>query len=69
MTLADGEMTWRWICGSTGDLKGNRSRRQWPFYYRMRFVAEKDGPWRIWYDMTDYLKCLQLAWHVYGDEK
>ncbi|KAK3825809.1 MAG: alginate lyase domain-containing protein [Benniella sp.] len=20
------------------------------------------------YDMTDYLKCLQIAWHVYGDE-
>ncbi|KAF9206203.1 hypothetical protein BGZ49_002852 [Haplosporangium sp. Z 27] len=21
------------------------------------------------FDMTDYLKCLQIAWHVYGDEK
>ncbi|KAF9933938.1 hypothetical protein FBU30_003882 [Linnemannia zychae] len=21
------------------------------------------------YDMTDYLKCLQIAWHIYGDEK
>ncbi|KAG0302534.1 hypothetical protein BGZ98_007416 [Dissophora globulifera] len=21
------------------------------------------------FDMTDYLKCLQIAWHIYGDEK
>ncbi|KAG0290069.1 hypothetical protein BGZ96_006468 [Linnemannia gamsii] len=21
------------------------------------------------YDMTDYLKCLQIGWHIYGDEK
>ncbi|KAG0024332.1 hypothetical protein BGZ82_010487 [Podila clonocystis] len=53
--------------------KGQSIKKAIDFLLPYSLKNEKDNGWPVknlkGFDMTDYLKCLQIAWNIYGDQK